>query len=288
MNREFKIIFYSIIALIGAVLLFAAIRGYFYIPAVIDLGIYQLRLYGVIIAGAILTGFLLARKNSWKFGLSIEEIDKLAFWLVIFALLGARIYYVLFEWNYYQDNLEEIFKIWHGGLSIYGGIIAGLSYLYIASKKKAYSFFQITDLIALVLPLGQMIGRFANFVNQEAFGKPTSLPWGLYIEPPKRPYEYYSQEYFHPTFLYEVAWNLLVFFILNKYVSKSTRGYLTFIYLALYSFGRFFIEWVRLDSSYVYGFKVDMIISAIIFVIAMVGVCAVRRKKGKLSTGNKI
>lgn len=285
MNREFKIILYSITALVSAVLLFAAIRGYFYIPAVINLGIYQMRLYGVIIAGTILSGYFLARKNSWKFGISIEEVDKLTFWLVICALLGARIYYVFFEWGYYSNNLAETYKIWRGGLSIYGGIIAGLIYLFFVAKKTAYTLFQITDLVAICLPLSQAIGRFANFFNQEAFGKPTNLPWGLYIEPPKRPYEFYNQDYFHPTFLYEALWNLLVFFVLNKYVPKSTRGYLTFVYLGLYSFGRFFIESIRLDSSYIYGLKVDMIISVIIFVIASSGIYIVRRKADRIFDG---
>jgi phosphatidylglycerol:prolipoprotein diacylglycerol transferase len=283
MERQFKLIFYWFLAIIGLVLMFALIRGYLYVPSVLDLGIYNLRLYGLVFAGAILSGYGIARKFAWKFGISQEEIDKLTFWLVVVSLVGARVYYVLSQWYYYQDNLGEVVKIWHGGISIYGALISGIIYLLIISRKRAYSFFQITDLIALALPLSQAVGRLANFVNQEAYGKPTDLPWGLYIDPPMRPYEYYNLDYFHPTFLYEALWNVIIFMVLYYLVPKNKQGYLTSIYLMFYSFGRFFIEWIRLDSSFIFGFKLDMVVSVLIFGFSLIMFYQIKSKNSEKS-----
>jgi phosphatidylglycerol:prolipoprotein diacylglycerol transferase len=246
-----------------------AFAGKLSIPSEISFGNYAIRLYGVTLALAILAGYLIARNNSWRFGISKNEIDDIAFWLTIVGILGARIYYVAFEWNMYSSDYSEIYKIWHGGLSIYGAILAGIIYIVLYARKKAYSVYQLLDLITLSLPVSQAIGRFGNFFNQEAFGVPTNLPWKMYVSVINRPSQYSQNAFFHPAFLYEVIWNLIVFFILVKFLrGKVKPGVLALSYIALYSFGRFFIEGIRIDSSYLLGLRVDQITALIGIVIA--------------------
>lgn len=244
-------------------------RGVLIISPVIDFGIFTIRWYGLILATAILAGFLLARKFAWIFGIAEKEIDDLSFWLVLTGILGARIYYVLFSFSYYLNAPIEIFKVWHGGLSIYGGLIAGFLFLFIYTLRRAYSFYQLSDLIVLVLPISQAIGRLGNFVNYEAFGLPTNLPWKMFVEQSNRPFDYITYSFFHPTFLYEILLNLFIFAFLFFYKNRFKRGVLTFTYLAMYSCGRFFIEAVRLDSSFLFGFKVDQIIALMVFVVSV-------------------
>jgi phosphatidylglycerol:prolipoprotein diacylglycerol transferase len=179
-------------------------------------------------------------------------------------LLGARIYYVAFDWEQYSRNYSEIYKIWHGGLSIYGAIIAGLVFILLYARSKAYSTFQLLDLTALALPLAQAIGRFGNFFNQEAYGLPTNLPWKMFVDAINRPAQYRQSSFFHPAFLYEAIANVIIYIILSKKLMGRVRpGVLAFSYLGLYSAARFFIEGIRLDSSYIHGIKVDQITAVV-------------------------
>jgi len=244
-------------------------RGSLIISPSINFGIFTIRWYGVILAAAILAGFFLARKYSWTFGISEKEIDDLSFWLVLTGILGARIYYVLFSFSYYLNAPSEIIKIWHGGLSIYGGLIAGFGFLFFYTLRRAYSFYQLSDLIVLALPISQAIGRLGNFVNLEAFGLPTNLPWKMFVDQAHRPFEYIGYSFFHPAFLYEILLNLFVFVALFFLKTRFKNGILTYIYLALYSFGRFFIESIRLDSFFVLGYRADQIVALIIFVFSI-------------------
>jgi len=238
------------------------------VPSVIQIGNLAIRIYGLTMAASILLGYFVARKFSWRFGISKSEVDDIAFWITIIGALGARIYYVIFDWQLYSSDFSEIYKIWHGGLSIYGAIISGLAFIIFYARKKAYSIYQLLDLVALSLPLAQALGRFGNFFNQEAFGIPTNLPWKMYVSLINRPIQYQQYDFFHPTFLYEALWNAVVFLFLSKFLlSKVKTGVLAFTYLGLYSLGRFFIESIRLDSSYIGSVKVDQI-TAIIGVLA--------------------
>jgi phosphatidylglycerol---prolipoprotein diacylglyceryl transferase len=240
-----------------------------------SLGNFEIRWYGVILALAILVSYYVARKQAWKFGIGTKAVDDYSFWVTIVGILGARVYHVLFSLNYYSKNLSEIYKIWHGGLSIYGAVLAGIVFTYFYAKKKAYTFWQIFDLIALSLPLGQAIGRFGNFVNQEAFGTPTNLPWKIYIEPQHRPVQFVNESYFHPTFLYEALFDVLVFFILYKLIGKTKPGMIGLLYLIIYSLGRFFIEGIRVDSFFIGGFRADQVVAFLIIVFA--GTLALRK-----------
>lgn len=254
-----------------------AFAGKISIPSEIAIGNFAIRIYGITMASSILVGYFIGRHYSWKFGISKSEVDDIAFWITIVGFIGARIYYVIFDWQLYRNDYSEIYKIWHGGLSVYGSLIAGLIFIFFYTSKKAYSVYQLLDLMALSLPLSQAVGRFGNFFNQEAFGLPTNLPWKMYVDPINRPGNYRQYDYFHPTFLYEALVSILIFFILKKLLGKTKPGILAFVYIGLYSLGRFFIEGIRLDSSYLYGLKVDQITAVVGLVVA--GIVLIRRSR---------
>jgi phosphatidylglycerol:prolipoprotein diacylglycerol transferase len=281
-----KLFYWISAAIFAFVLIFfvfaPAFAGRLIIPPQVDLGKFAIRLYGLTMAGGILAGYFVARKYSWRFGISIKEVDDIAFWITIAGLFGARIYYVIFDWNLFSSDISEIYKIWHGGLSIYGALIAGLSVIVFYARNKAYSVYQLLDLAAVCLPLSQALGRFGNFFNQEAYGLPTNLPWKMHIELINRPPQYQQYEFFHPTFLYEAIWSVIIFFILTKLcLGRVKPGTLAFVYVGLYSCGRFFIEALRLDSSYLGHFKVDQV-TAIVGVVAAGAMILYRHSAKKL------
>jgi phosphatidylglycerol---prolipoprotein diacylglyceryl transferase len=194
------------------------------------------------------------------------------------AIPCARLYYVLFEWQRYSQNPSKIFAIWEGGIAIHGAIIGGvIAGLIFARINKIY-FWQLVDLIAPALILGQAIGRWGNFFNSEAFGAPTGLPWKLYISPEFRPLDYKQFDYFHPTFLYESIWNLMVFALLIylffwglRHRDRLKLGTLGCVYLAAYSSGRVWIEALRTDSLMLGFLKVAQIISLSAIVLGLYG-----------------
>jgi len=245
-----------------------AFAGRIFVSPVINLGFIQIRWYGIIMALAVLAGYFVARKKSWKLGISPADVDNYTFWSVIVGVIGARLYFAVFDYQYFVSNPTEIYKVWHGGLSIYGAIIAGLIFTYFFTRKKAYTFAQLFNLAALSVPLGQAVGRFGNFFNQEAFGSPTNLPWKMYVAPQYRPAEFSQASFFHPAFLYEAIFDLFIFFVLWKMFGKSKTGNIGLMFLALYSLGRFFIEGIRVDSVFINGLRADQIIALLIMIIA--------------------
>jgi len=249
-------------------ILIPAFAGKLLINPVFSLGLFEIRWYGLILALAVLAAYFFARKISWRFGISPQTVDDFTFWSVIIGIIGARLYYVAFNFSYFSANSSEIYKLWHGGISIYGAILACLGFAYLYSRQKAFTFSQIFDLIALSLPLGQAIGRFGNFANQEAFGTPTNLPWKMYVAPEHRPAQYAGTSFFHPAFLYEAIFNLVVFLILRKLVGRVRTGIIGWSYLLLYSIGRFFIEAIRLDSFFASGFRIDEVVAALLIVVS--------------------
>ncbi len=257
-----KRLFWSLGILVAGLLIYfvfiPAFAGRLIINPVIDLGFLQLRWYGLIIALSILVSYFYARAQSWRFGISKQEVDDYTFWAVILGFIGARIYYVVFDWSFFRQNWSEIYKIWHGGISIYGGLIAGMIFTYFYTRGKAYSFYHLFDLIALAVPLGQAIGRFGNFFNHEAFGTETNLPWKMAVD----------GRFVHPTFLYEAIIDVVVFLILQKLAGKSRAGTIGWIYLGLYSLGRFFVEGLRTDSFWFYGIRVDQAVAIVVLLIA--------------------
>lgn len=237
-------------------------------PDIFEIGPFILRWYGFLIASAVFLGLILAQKLAKYRHIDPELVGDLVIWLVIGAIPCARIYYVLFEWRQYAQHPENIIAIWQGGIAIHGAIIGGVIAAIIFTKIKQQSFWQLTDIIAPSLILGQAIGRWGNFFNSEAFGKPTNLPWRLFIPPNHRPEKYLEFDYFHPTFLYESLWNFGVFLLLIlifwwgiKNRNRLKVGTISLVYLIAYSLGRVWIEGLRTDSLMLGSLKVAQLIS---------------------------
>lgn len=229
--------------------------------------------YGVIMAAAISVGTLFSDWVGTKFfGLKKETIIDLAPYLITFGILGARLYYCALNYDFYLRFPTEIIAIRHGGISIHGAILGGAIGLWLFSIRHKLSALKLFDVCALGLPLAQAIGRWGNFFNSEAFGRPTDLMWKLYIAPQYRPIPYQDCEYFHPTFLYESILDLCIFTVLllltkKKYIKKD--GNLALIYLILYSIVRIFVESLRLDSvKYIFGMPVAIFVSIGIIIVS--------------------
>ena len=232
--------------------------------------------YGVILALAIVTGTLLSDYLGEKFfGLKKETIIDLSPYLIVFGIIGARLYYCLLNSDFYLRFPTEILAIRHGGISIHGAIFGGLIGLVIFAKRRNLSISKLCDVSAIGLVLAQAIGRWGNFFNSEAFGGPTNLPWKLYIAPQYRPIPFTENEYFHPTFLYESILDLVIFGVLLLFLKKGGNkkdGNIALLYLISYSLIRIFVEYFRIDSvMYIHGFPVAMVVSVAIIFVAVIG-----------------
>ncbi|HIK12362.1 MAG TPA: prolipoprotein diacylglyceryl transferase [Oscillatoriaceae cyanobacterium M33_DOE_052] len=247
-------------------------------PIIVKFGPLTLRWYGLLIATAVLTGVMLSQYLAKQRRLNPEIIGDLAIWLVVGAIPCARIYYVIFEWPQYAQNPGDIIAIWKGGIAIHGAIIGGAVAAWIFARLQKISFWQLADLIAPSLILGQAIGRWGNFFNSEAFGRPTDLPWKLYIPPTQRPWDYLKFEYFHPTFLYESLWNLMVFALLLVLFFQGIQGKLQLklgtiflTYFAAYSTGRLWIEGLRTDSLMLGPLRIAQMVSLTGILLGLAG-----------------
>jgi phosphatidylglycerol---prolipoprotein diacylglyceryl transferase len=253
-------------------------------PIIFEIGPITIRWYGLLIASAILIGVTLSQYLAKRRNIDPELIGDLALWLVVAAIPCARIYYVVFQWQEYANRPEDIFAIWKGGIAIHGAIIGGTIATIIFAHLNKVSLWQLLDLVVPSLALGQAIGRWGNFFNSEAFGKPTNLPWKLYIplldptDPGRklRPPGYEQFNYFHPTFLYESIWNILVFSLLIylffwglRHRERFKVGTLTIVYAIAYSLGRFWIEGLRMDSLMLGPLRMAQVISLILVAIGL-------------------
>ena len=250
------------------------------IPPQITIGPIVIHLYGVIIALAIYLGYLLAKKRASLFQIPKSLFDEPILIIpLVFGIIGARLYHVIDFWSFYKTDLQSILFVWNGGLGILGGL-AGvfIGFLFI-SKVRKINFFSLLDLASPSVLLGQAIGRFGNFFNQEAFGSPTNLPWGIYIDPQSRPSDYQSFSRFHPTFFYEAALDFIFFIVLLRFSQKSNvKGQTFALYLILYSIGRFVVEFWRIDTARIGDIKIAHILTALIFLL---GIYLFLRKKKK-------
>lgn len=247
-------------------------------PILVKLGPITIRWYGLLIASAVLIGVSLSQYLAKRRNVNPELLSDLSIWLVIGAIPAARIYYVVFQWAEYAKHPERILAIWQGGIAIHGAILGGTLAALIFAKLKQISFWQLADLVAPSLILGQAIGRWGNFFNSEAYGSPTNLPWRLYIPPERRPNVFPNVAYYHPTFLYESLWDLGVFALLLTLFFRGLQGKprlkvgtLFLTYLPAYSLGRFWIEGLRTDSLMLGPLRIAQVISLIGVTLGAVG-----------------
>lgn len=266
-------------------------------PIMFSLGFIQIYWYGFLMSVAMIAGIFLAQKIGQRYGINKDNIFDLGVYLVLFGLIGARIYDVLIEWHFFKDNFFSIFRIWEGGLSIHGGIIGGLIAGYFYTKKHNINYLLMADVVALSLALGQAIGRWGNYFNQELYGGPTDLPWGIPINTFYENYYLYKDfTYFHPAFLYESILNFFNFlFILylhkkrlhiikesneTDWVHKEenavklkilSNGNIFLFYLLNYSVIRFVMEFIRIDETAIlFGFRSPQLVSVLLFIFIVI------------------
>ncbi|QZY57193.1 prolipoprotein diacylglyceryl transferase [Crassaminicella profunda] len=212
----------------------------------------SIRWYGILIATGMVLGTILAIKRAKKQGIPEEKVLDLLLFAIPAAIIGARTYYVIFNFKSYGGDILSMINIRQGGLAIHGGVIGGVLVGYFFCKKHHISFRKMADICAPSIILGQAIGRWGNFINKEAYGSPTDLPWAIVVDGVK----------VHPTFLYESIWNFMVFLFLLWYDKKKKfHGELFLLYVALYSTARFFIEGLRIDSLMFGSFRVAQLMS---------------------------
>ncbi|HBL6193697.1 TPA: prolipoprotein diacylglyceryl transferase [Listeria monocytogenes] len=250
-------------------------------PVAIQIGSISVKWYGVIIASAVVIALLLALSEANKRKMDKEIIVDLLIWAIPISIISARIYYVIFEWDFYKNNLGEIVKIWHGGIAIYGALIGAVLTAIIFSRIKKISFWQLADVVAPSLIIAQAIGRWGNFMNQEAHGAETTRSFleSLHLPDFIINQMYIDGAYYQPTFLYESLWNVLGFVILLIIRrTKIRRGELFLGYVIWYSFGRFFIEGMRTDSLMWGDFRVSQALSLLLIVLS-IGIIIYRRLK---------
>ncbi|MCR4963892.1 MAG: prolipoprotein diacylglyceryl transferase [Firmicutes bacterium] len=230
-------------------------------PVAFSIGPLDIRWYGLIISVAFAIGIFLALRETQRQGLDTDHTYGILLWLIPAAIIGARLYYVIFSWHMYADDPISALYIWHGGLAIHGGVIAGILVAILYCRRHKLKFLQWADIFMPSLVLGQAMGRWGNFFNTEAYGReiPADSFWSWI------PMQVYAGgAYHHPTFLYESIWDLLVFFALLWMIRQPHRhGHIFACYLILYSCGRFFIESLRTDSLMLGPLRVAMLVSSL-------------------------
>ena len=259
----------------------------------------EIQWYAIMISLGVALAFIYITKNSRKFGLHPDTVLDCILVGIIGGIVGARLYYVIFQWNQYKNNLLDIFNTRKGGLAIYGGVIGGLLAGYLMSKRKKIKFLPLFDLAGLGLLIGQSIGRWGNFFNIETFGSNTTLPWGMTSET-IRSYLSSVQSSLaaegvtvhpnlpvHPCFLYESIWCALGFFLLNAYKKKRKfDGEIFLMYLGWYGIGRFFIEGLRTDSLMIGPVRISQLLSAVLAVASICVIIIIRMKMKQSSDSN--
>ncbi|MCZ0870878.1 prolipoprotein diacylglyceryl transferase [Peribacillus sp. AS_2] len=252
-------------------------------PIAVDLGPIQVHWYGLIIGFGVLLGLIIALRESERRGLDKEIFTDLILFAVPIAIISARIYYVIFQWEYYSQNPGDIIKIWNGGIAIHGALIGSVLTAIVFAKVKKVSFWKLVDIAAPSLLLGQAIGRWGNFMNQEAHGGEVTRSFLENMHLPEFIINqmYINGTYYHPTFLYESIWNILgVIILLSLRKVNLRRGELFLTYVIWYSFGRYFIEGLRTDSLMLTeSLRIAQVISIVLVVVA-IALVVYRRVRG--------
>lgn len=242
-------------------------------PIAFEIGSISVAWYGIIIATGIVLAFIVVQREMVKRGMGPDFLTDLLIWAIPIAIVSARIYYVAFSWDYYKDNPGQIIQIWNGGIAIHGALIGSFITAYVFTKVRGVSFWKTVDIAAPGLLIGQIIGRWGNFMNQEAHGGPVSENFMNTTIIPDWIMNQMTIEgvTYHPTFLYESLWNLvgLVVILLLRRVSIK-RGEMFLFYLTWYSVGRYFIEGMRTDSLYGGALRAAQVVSIITIIVAII------------------
>ena len=280
----------------------------------LNLGFLTIRWYGLLISISVVIGLFISKKLAKSRNINPQYISDILPSLIISSIIGARAYYVIFEWRQYSgenfftsfdlfNNVIQIpsfLAIWQGGIAIHGGLIGGFLCILFFCKSQNIHLKTFIDILIPSIILGQSIGRWGNFFNNEAFGIPTDLPWKLFVPIQNRPIEFINYQFFHPTFIYESLWNFLIFILLitifyQQNNKNSVRpGFISCLYLIGYSFGRFWIEGLRIDPLCIGGIppfcdgglRMAQFISIFLFSSGLIGIFFLRLKSYKNKTRN--
>lgn len=280
----------------------------------LNLGFLTIRWYGLLISISVVIGLFISKKLAKSRNINPQYISDILPTLIISSIIGARAYYVIFEWRQYSgenfftsfdlfNNVIQIpsfLAIWQGGIAIHGGLIGGFLCILFFCKSQNIHLKTFIDILIPSIILGQSIGRWGNFFNNEAFGIPTDLPWKLFIPIQNRPIEFINYQFFHPTFIYESLWNFFIFILLiiifyQQNNKNSVRpGFISCLYLIGYSFGRFWIEGLRIDPLCIGGIppfcdgglRMAQFISIFLFSSGLIGIFFLRLKSYKNKTRN--
>ena len=242
-------------------------------PVICSFGPFEIRWYAVLILVGAIVGILIAELHCEKKGISKNDIFDLAFYMILFGIVGARLYYVLFNLSSYHSFME-IIAVWNGGLAIHGGIIGGALTMLVFCKKKKLSFLKVADIAMPSVMIAQAIGRWGNFFNSEAHGFEVSLSFLQSLHLPEFIIKgmHIDGTYFHPTFLYESLWCIIGFILLlllRNLCKKLKDGQITCIYFMWYGLGRFFIEGLRTDSLMLGSIRVAQLVSILTFAVGL-------------------
>ena len=254
---------------------------------VIDIGPLSVHVYGIMLAIGVVVAAVIAGHRWARWGRSRREFDDVVVWIVIGGVVGARLYHVATDWEKFEGNWLRVLEIWHGGLSIWGVIAGGAIAVFLVARVKHLDVLLLCDAIVPGLLVAQAIGRWGNWFNQELLGEPTTLPWGLEIDPAHRPPGYASSATFHPTFLYESLWCLVLVGVL-LWVERRWRlrnGQLLALYLTGYCFARFWFENLRIDEAKLVG---PLRVNAWVSLLVMLGGIAMflwLRAHGRVDAG---
>lgn len=241
-------------------------------PIAFSIGPFGVHWYGLLLVVGILIGYWLAGKLAPRRGFSSDLVGTIYVNALIAGFVGARLYHVLTDWGFYGSNPGQIIAVWNGGLAIHGAILGALAVIAWYVRKRRLNFWKLADLFALPAILGQAIGRWGNYFNQELFGSPTDASWGIPINPINRPAGYEQYEYFHPTFLYESLINLAIFSILLVIYKKRKPpdGLVFWLYLGLYSAGRIMVESFRINEAAMVGsIRLPFLVSIALAVLSL-------------------
>jgi prolipoprotein diacylglyceryl transferase len=236
----------------------------------LSIGPFRLHVYGLMIAAGITAAIWLCQRRWEAIGGKPGTVTGLAMWGVPGGLIGARLYSLATSWQAdTQGHWYRAFEIWQGGLGIWGGVIGGIALGAVGVRRHGLPLAPMVDCVAPAFPLAQAIGRWGNYFNQELFGRPSTLPWAVKIDVKNRPLAYINHSTFQPTFLYECLWDLVVVGLVlwTEKRFRIKRGYLIAAYAAFYTFGRFFTEYLRIDTAHKFlGLRLNDWTSIIVFV----------------------